>query len=248
VTEAEWLVCEDPRKMLDFLRSRASDRKFRLYLCGGCRQIAHLFFRTASLTAVEVAERFADGQANREELGRAEWGAEAATFGYEFDKEGCSYNSSIKTSVVPRLVEMGALPASTLPGSEWQVDEAVRDQLLAAAELADACASHSPRESNWGLQRIPQVNWPGRWLVDCVFANPFRSLPRVNPAWLAWEGGTVPKLAGSIYEDRGFDRLPILADALEEAGCTEADLLTHLRNLGPHVRGCWALDLLLGKA
>jgi hypothetical protein len=57
----------------------------------------------------------------------------------------------------------------------------------------------------------------------------------------------VRTLAGSIYEDRGFDRLPILADALEEAGCTEAELLAHLRGRGPHVRGCWVLDLLLGK-
>ena len=75
----------------------------------------------------------------------------------------------------------------------------------------------------------------------------FRPLPLLNRAWLAWEGGTVPKLAASIYEERAFDRLPILADALEEAGCDAAELLTHLRGPGPHVRGCWAVDLVLGK-
>jgi hypothetical protein len=57
----------------------------------------------------------------------------------------------------------------------------------------------------------------------------------------------VPKLAASIYDERAFDRLPIQADALEEAGCGEVELLTHLRCPGPHVRGCWAADLLLGK-
>jgi hypothetical protein len=57
----------------------------------------------------------------------------------------------------------------------------------------------------------------------------------------------VPKLAASIYEQRAFDRLPVLADALEEAGCTDADILGHLRGPGPHVRGCWAVDLILGK-
>ena len=57
----------------------------------------------------------------------------------------------------------------------------------------------------------------------------------------------MPKLAASIYAERAFDRLTILADALEEAGCDAAELLTHLRWPGPHARGCWALDLVLGK-
>ena len=51
-----------------------------------------------------------------------------------------------------------------------------------------------------------------------------------------------------IYQERAFERLPILADALEEAGCDDPDILSHLRGPGPHVRGCWALDLVLGKA
>jgi hypothetical protein len=57
----------------------------------------------------------------------------------------------------------------------------------------------------------------------------------------------VRKIAGAIYEERAFDRLPILADALEEAGCTDAEVLEHCRGPGPHVRGCWVVDLLLGK-
>src|SRR5205085_4812429 len=78
-------------------------------------------------------------------------------------------------------------------------------------------------------------------LLRCVFGPlPFRAPPRLKAAWLAWEGGTVPKLAAAVYEERAFDRLPILADALEDAGCTETELLTHLRAPGPHVRGCWA--------
>ena len=65
--------------------------------------------------------------------------------------------------------------------------------------------------------------------------------------WLAWDDEMVPRLAGRIYEERDWDRLPILADALEEAGCTQEDILAHLRGPGPHVRGCWVLNLLLGK-
>jgi hypothetical protein len=64
---------------------------------------------------------------------------------------------------------------------------------------------------------------------------------------LAWEGGTVARLATAIYQECAFDQIAVLADALEDAGCTDKALLTHLRSPGPHVRGCWALDLVLGK-
>jgi hypothetical protein len=64
----------------------------------------------------------------------------------------------------------------------------------------------------------------------------------------AFLGNTVTQLAESIYTDRAFDRLPILADALEEAGCDNADILAHCRQGGEHARGCWVLDLLLGKS
>jgi hypothetical protein len=84
-------------------------------------------------------------------------------------------------------------------------------------------------------------------LLRCIFGIPFRPLPRLNSAWLAWEGGTVPKLAAALYDERAFDRLAVLADALEEAGCTDQSILDHLRGPGPHVRGCWAVDLVLGK-
>jgi hypothetical protein len=69
----------------------------------------------------------------------------------------------------------------------------------------------------------------------------------VAPSSLVWQDGTVPKLAQSIYDERTFDRLPILADALEEAGCDDTDILGHCRGPGPHVHGCWVVDLLLGK-
>jgi hypothetical protein len=69
----------------------------------------------------------------------------------------------------------------------------------------------------------------------------------ITPSCLSWSDGTVVKLAQGIYEERAFDRLLILADALEDAGCDNAEILTHLRGSGPHVRGCWPVDLLLAK-
>jgi hypothetical protein len=83
-------------------------------------------------------------------------------------------------------------------------------------------------------------------LVREVFGNPFRPVP-VERSWLSWREGTVVKLAEAIYDEWAFERLPILADALEDAGCDNADILAHCRQPGEHVRGCWVVDLLLGK-
>lgn len=62
-----------------------------------------------------------------------------------------------------------------------------------------------------------------------------------------WRTATAVALAAGVYADRAFDRLPILADALEDAGCDDLDLLNHCRDDLLHVRGCWALDQILGK-
>jgi len=80
-------------------------------------------------------------------------------------------------------------------------------------------------------------------LLRDIFGNPFRPVA-VDPEWLT---STVVALARGVYDDRAFDRLPILADALQDAGCEDADILAHCRGDGPHVRGCWVVDLMLGK-
>jgi hypothetical protein len=92
------------------------------------------------------------------------------------------------------------------------------------------------------------VAWRGRFLhaLRDIFGNPFRPVT-LDPVWVQWNAGTVRKMAQAIYDERAFDRLPILADALEEAGCDNRDVLDHCRSTGEHVRGCWVVDLLLGK-
>ncbi|QEL14637.1 hypothetical protein [Limnoglobus roseus] len=80
-------------------------------------------------------------------------------------------------------------------------------------------------------------------LIRDIFGNPFRPVT-FSPSWLT---PTVVGLAGGIYADRAFDRLPILADALQDAGCEDVDVLSHCRGDGPHARGCWVVDGVLGK-
>jgi hypothetical protein len=81
-------------------------------------------------------------------------------------------------------------------------------------------------------------------LLRDIFGNPFRPIT-LDPRWLT---STVLDLARLIYDERAFDRLPILADALMDAGCDSEELLKHCRSEGPHVRGCWVVDLILGKS
>jgi hypothetical protein len=80
-------------------------------------------------------------------------------------------------------------------------------------------------------------------LLRCLFGNPFRS-NAIDPRWLT---STVVDLATAIYDQRVFDRMLILADVLADAGCDNAEMLAHCRSDGPHVKGCWVVDLLLGK-
>jgi hypothetical protein len=92
-------------------------------------------------------------------------------------------------------------------------------------------------------------------LLRCVVGNPFAPTPPIAPSLLTWSDGLVTKLARAAYDNRTLPagtldpvRLAVLADALEEAGCTDQPVLSHLRGPGPHVRGCWVIDLLLGKS
>jgi hypothetical protein len=92
-------------------------------------------------------------------------------------------------------------------------------------------------------ERLWQTN-----LVREIFANPFQPVPTINLDWLAWRGGAILALAQAIYDREDFSMMPILADALEETGCTDPAILNHCRQAELHVRGCWLLDLLLGKS
>jgi hypothetical protein len=92
--------------------------------------------------------------------------------------------------------------------------------------------------ANWTTERARQSG-----LLRDIFGNPFRPIT-FDPAWLT---STVVALARGIYDDRAFDRMPILADALQDAGCDNADVLNHCRDeKATHVRGCWVVDLVLG--
>jgi len=121
--------------------------------------------------------------------------------------------------------------------SEWDRESAVATSVA----WAISWASNHPSDVAFDAECVEQAV-----LLRDIIGNPFRSFA-VDSSWLSWRDSTIPKLAQAIYDERAFDLLPILADALEDAGCDNADILNHCRQPGEHVRGCWVVDLLLGK-
>jgi hypothetical protein len=227
MTETEWLACTDPEPMLDYVSCREGRRKLRLFACACCLRVLVVVTDECCQTAVLTAERFADGLATKEELQAAE---------ASLDR----YNHS---NVAVRLCTSFACRAE---------DQAVKLASGASVYAADALSVTSGEEytlkvhmrwtPTWSASRADQAEL----LRDFFGTQLFRPVA-VDPSWLAWNGGTVPRLAQAIYEEKRFADLPVLADALEEAGCTNADILDHCRGPRPHVRGCWAVDLILEK-
>src|SRR5262249_23500172 len=122
----------------------------------------------------------------------------------------------------------------------------------AASTVAFACSTDPVHAALGGMRARFVVNFGVNKdrqseVIPALLANPLRQV-RGGGEWLRWNGHALVKTAHGIYEERAFERLPILADALEDAGCDDADILRHCRELGEHVRGCWVVDLLLGKS
>jgi hypothetical protein len=126
---------------------------------------------------------------------------------------------------------------------EVEVWERYADGCATPQELASAVAGWcDPSDIAWSFARGEEAKAQAELLRDLV-GNPFRPAA-LDPSWLT---AAVKALAQVIYEERRFADMPVLADALEEAGCTNADILAHCRSGGEHARGCWVVDLILAK-
>lgn len=218
MTADEWDDCPRSDWMLlplhEWLRAnpasaRPLDRKLRLYAVACCQRRPALFEADLLRRAVDAAERFADGRADREEL--AEIHDAIMALPTPDAQSHCIENMTLK------LTAGGGMTSAT----------------AAALDLALA--------TGWGdFESVVQAQAP---LLRCVVGNPFRPV-LFDPVWRT---SAVVGLAELIYNERAFDRLPNLAEVLEYAECNHLGLLAHCRDGGPHARGCWAIDMVLGK-
>jgi hypothetical protein len=216
----EWATSVDPTPMLDYLRGeRASDRKLRLYAVACCRRVWNLLVDERSRKAVRVAEAYADGSVDRERL--------IAMRDEARDVKGILHGPT-------------QTPFKRAANAAF---DATRDTGSSAANNTPYEAARALNFEDHNLCEEGEVRQQAH-LLRCIFGNPFRPVV-LDSAFLT---PNMVALAQAMYDDRAFDRMPMLGDALEIAGCDNIAVIDHCRSQSEHVRGCWVVDALLGKA
>jgi len=244
MTEQEWLKSADLWDMLDAVEGKVSERKKRFFALACCQRILHLLPDERCRTGVEALEEYAKCGCSEDRY-------------YDFVKKAAqpvleavrTYSNGVIDDSIEYLhvgPEEPELPPETVAcNAALAVRYTLPDPLYynlftTAAHAAHAVALDGGLASAGEVEALAQ-----RSLLRCI-CGPLLVKPIVlNPSWLT---PTVVSLATAIYDDRAFDRMPILADALEDAGCDNQDILKHCRSGQEHVRGCWVVDLVLGKS
>jgi hypothetical protein len=219
VTEAEWDSSTDPRAMLSLLRTTNYGSSRKYRLAAAAT--CRLLGHVFTDEHDQAAIRAAEVLADRQESKQERTAA-------------LWQMSDIGVGPVHLAARLAAGPLAHHASSalRW-IAEADNQEMVGAAELMTLAT-----------------------LLRDLFGNPFRFLPPLDPTVLAWQDATVVRLAQAAYDGRQLpagtlepERLAVLADALEEAGYSDKDLLGHLREQGAvHVRGCWCIDLLLARS
>ena len=245
MTESDWLAGTHPAELLRAVRDRVSHRKLRLLAVACCRRHEDLIQakRSAPLRRrLELAEAIADGTMRIEE------------FGSDYPLGGRGDRAITSLSTIRRAVYALGWPEAGRPN--WDLDEATGEftpRPWQPGEYAEHFtirvlffAAHSasrPRpdvlQAAMDCESAAQAD-----LVRCIIPSPFRPVA-FDPDW---QTAAAVALARTLYESRDFATAPVLADALEDAGCADPAVLDHLRGPGPHARGCWVVDEVLGLA
>jgi hypothetical protein len=250
MTEQEWLACADPGKLLEFEAGRVSDRKLRLLACAFARRVWHRNAYDWSRRQVEVAEAYLEGAASPRDAEQARAQAEEG-FRERIAARQERVHAGVPAAPAAHAVNWAALPLDPQEPVNERIDSR-RRPLMAAQQAAVYAARAAGAQPGAGAAEAVEGVQEGLCgLARCVFGSPFRP-GAFEPAWRTAD---VARLAAAAYEHRHLPsghldaaRLAVLADALEEAGCTDADVLNHCRRPGVHVRGCWVVDLLLGQS
>jgi hypothetical protein len=242
MTEAEWLACTDPQPMLEFLRGKVSDRKLRLFAGACCRRIWQHLSDERSRRLVEVSDGFADGTVNLEAVQSAFEEACNAQEAIHWES-GDAIDQSSAEAVLGLRGELligqvfdgiAEAVAEVRAGEAWQ-----RIYMTPGKHYREQEAEHQ-QEYDAGAEAEAKVQVA---ILRDIFGNPFRPVA-FDPAWRT---PNVTAVAQTIYDARHFEDMPMLADALEEAGCCDDEILGHCRHDWEHFRGCHVLDLILSK-
>jgi hypothetical protein len=232
MTRSEWLKATNPHELLAHLGDNAGDRKLRLVACACARRAWALLRDKRTRKAIEIAERYADGLVVAKKVILA---SEAA--GSAVEEAPTEFDGQIA------MVGYRVTHANTAVAAR----ETLGMVINAAARLArETCLVDAEASKAWTAAAMAELTAQAK-LVRDIFGNPWRSA-KLKSSWVQDHKGAVVRLAQTIYDERAFASLPKLAHALEKAGCRDSAILAHCRGTDEHVRGCWVLDLLLGKA
>jgi hypothetical protein len=252
--EAAWFTCTDPRPMCILLRGKERGRKFRLFASACCRRVAHLLTDDRSHQAIEVFERFLDGELTLKEYGAGERAAADACAdqtriaGADESARGVSEADRVRLFASMFAAQAVADCFGNVTSAAPDCCGALRG--YGTAELTDDAELRSTGDRIEASERAVQAA-----LLRDIFGNPFAPIA-FDPTWRA---APVVSLARSMYASGDFGAMPELADALEDAGCENERVLNHCRysslqaadrgtHSSLHVRGCWVVDLVLGKS
>ena len=222
MTETGWKTCEDPAAMLAHVCGVLSERKLRLFSCACCHRAWGAVTDERLGQALDALERYADGNATEKQ--RIEAGRRSEAVRREF------YDAVGKEEEVCVACELSFAAAKTMR----RVARDCGQRAASAFAWADVGKFADLQREERGAQAS---------LLRDIVGDPFCPVPFPS----AWRTEAAVGLARRMYEARDFGAMPILADALEEAGCDDALLLEHCRGPGPHVRGCWVVDQVLGR-
>lgn len=221
MTESDWTTCTDAAVMLALLQNRGgvSERKLRLFAVACCRRVWHLLYDGRSRRIVEAGERYADGEGVVERL------------------------TGLQTEAVKAAFHAGVDGTEDNDDKWYAAAEAaasVARPYLSLSEVASRAASYATNAQHpeQEAERAAQAD-----VLRCVFGNVFHPTT-FTPSWRT---DTVVALAAQMYVTRDFSIMPVLADALMDAGCCDEVVLEHCRVTTGHHRGCWVVDMVLEK-
>ncbi len=219
MTETDWLAADDPEPMLTNLRSEAGDRKLLLFAVACCQRFRHHLEDERSRRVLDAAEGFADAEVTRG----------------EFNEAGEHSENALDEIAESRVVAYAAAETAMTVAKDWY---------LAVVQSAVWIAARDNPTAVWD-EALHAAERSHQYQLLCCLIGPLPARPvALDPAWLT---SSVVGVAHAIHDARAFDDLPILADALQDVGCDDAGVLGHCRGGGPHARGCWVVDLVLGK-
>ena len=228
MNEAEWLACADPEPMLAPLGDWANENQLRLIVCACYR---HWRVHKSLLPPDHLTELVHEA--------------------IEHVERSCGAlpPDHVRYSLRNEIRDRSG--SSRLHLEQWDLKHVGIDLLMGGATIDDtirnlricrdlAAKSATRQRAGTAYDAATRAELPGQAaIVREIFGNPFRAVA-VSPDWRT---DTAVALARQMYESRDFSPMPILADALQDAGCDNADVLDHCRGSGPHVRGCWVVDL-----